>query len=44
LRVLDLTAISLAKEFNIPIFITNIFEEDSLLRTLIEKGKYSKIS
>ncbi len=44
LRVMDLTAISLAKETNIPIFITNIFLEDSLISTLKENGIYSKIS
>ncbi len=44
LRVMDLTAISLAKESNIPIFITNIFEEDSLISALKEEGKYSKIN
>ena len=38
LRVMDLTAISLAKESNIPIFITNIFEENSLIRTLKNEG------
>ena len=43
LRVMDLTAISLAKESNIPIYITNIFEEDSLIRALKEEGNYSKI-
>ena len=43
LRVMDLTAISLAKESNIPIYITNIFEKDSLIRALKEDGKYSKI-
>lgn len=44
LRVMDLTAISLAKESKIPIYITNIFEENSLIRTLKQEGKYSKIS
>ena len=44
LRVMDLTAISLAKESNIPIYITNIFEENSLIRTLKEQGNYSKIN
>ena len=44
LRVMDLTAISLAKESNIPVFITNIFEENSLIRTLKEEGNYSKIN
>ena len=43
LRVMDMTAISLAKESGIPIYITNIFEEDSLIRALKEKGNYSKI-
>ena len=40
---MDLTAISLAKESNIPIYITNIFKENSLIRALKEEGKYSKI-
>ena len=44
LRVMDLTAISLAKESNIPIYITNIFQEDSLIKALKEEGEYSKIS
>ena len=44
LRVMDLTAISLAKESKIPIYITNIFEKDSLIRTLNEEGNYSKIN
>jgi len=43
LRVMDLTAISLAKESEIPIYITNIFEQDSLIRALKEEGNYSKI-
>ena len=43
LKVMDLTAISLAKESGIPIYITNIFEEDSLIRALKEEGNYSKI-
>ena len=43
LRVMDLTAISLAKESSIPIYITNIFEENSLIRALKEEGNYSKI-
>ena len=44
LRVMDLTAISLAKESNIPIIVTNIFKKDSLISALKEKGQYSKIS
>ena len=43
LRIMDMTAISLAKESSIPIYITNIFEEDSLIRALKEEGNYSKI-
>ena len=43
LRVMDLTAISLAKESGIPIYITNIFEKDSLISALKEDGNYSKI-
>ena len=43
LRVMDMTAISLAKSQSIPIYITNIFEEDSLISTLKEEGNYSKI-
>ena len=44
LRVMDLTAISLAKESKIPIIITNIFKKNSLITALKEKGKFSKIS
>ena len=44
LRIMDLTAISLAKESNIPIIITSIFKKNSLITALKENGKYSKIS
>ena len=44
LRVMDLTAISLAKDTKIPIFITNIFNKNSLINVLNRKGSYSKIS
>ena len=44
LKVMDLTAISLAKDTKIPIFITNIFKKNSLINTLNRKGSYSKIS
>ena len=44
LKVMDLTAISLAKESNVPIYITNIFKENSLINVLNNKGSYSKIS
>ena len=44
LKVMDLTAISLAKDTKIPIFITNIFNKNSLINVLKRKGSYSKIS
>ena len=44
LKVMDLTAISLAKDTNIPIYITNIFKPNSLINVLNQKGSYSKIS
>tara|TARA_B100001057_G_scaffold498670_2_gene606488 strand:- start:3407 stop:4108 length:702 start_codon:yes stop_codon:yes gene_type:complete len=44
LKVMDLTAISLAKDTNIPIYITNIFTKNSLINVLNQKGSYSKIS
>ena len=44
LKVMDLTAISLAKDTNIPIFITNIFKANSLINVLNSNGSYSKIS
>ena len=44
LKVMDLTAISLAKDTQIPIFITNIFKDNSLINVLNQKGQYSKIS
>tara|TARA_A100000164_G_scaffold332481_1_gene322409 strand:- start:298 stop:786 length:489 start_codon:yes stop_codon:yes gene_type:complete len=44
LRVMDLTAISLAKDTKIPIFVTNIFKRNSLINVLNSKGSYSKIS
>jgi len=44
LRVMDLTAISLAKESNIPILVTNIFKPNSLISALNGKGNYSRIN
>ncbi len=44
LKVMDLTAISLAKDTQIPIYITNIYKENSLINVLNQKGDYSKIS
>ena len=43
LKVMDMTAISLAMETRIPKYITNIFEENSLISALKEEGNYSKI-
>ena len=44
LKVMDSTAISLAKESKIPILITNINKENSVLNAINGIGKYSKIS
>ena len=44
LRVMDSTAISLAKESNIPILITNINRENSILDAINGIGKFSKIN
>tara|TARA_B100000963_G_scaffold87863_1_gene75433 strand:- start:2964 stop:3665 length:702 start_codon:yes stop_codon:yes gene_type:complete len=44
LKVMDITAISLAKDTKIPIFVTNIFKKNSLINVLNQKGSYSKIS
>ena len=43
LKVMDLTAISLAKDTKIPIYITNIFKENSLINVLKGTGSYSRI-
>ena len=44
LKIMDHTAISLTKETGIPIYITNIFKDNSLINVLNHKGSYSKIS
>ena len=44
LRVMDSTAISLAKESKIPIIVTNIKKENSILNSINGLGKFSKIS
>ena len=44
LRVMDSTAISLAKESEIPILVTNIKRKNSILNAINGIGKYSKIS
>ena len=44
LKVMDTTAISLAKESNIPIIVTNLSNKNSILNAIKGIGKYSKIS
>ena len=44
LKVMDATAISLAKESKIPILVTNINTENSVLNAINGIGKYSKIN
>ena len=44
LKVMDSTAISLAKESKIPIIITNINEKNSIINAINGIGKFSKIS
>ena len=44
LKVMDSTAISLAKESKIPILITNINKENSVINAINGIGKFSKIS
>jgi len=44
LKVMDSTAISLAKESKIPILVTNINKKKSILDAINGIGKYSKIS
>ena len=44
LRVMDSTAISLAKESKIPIIVTNLNTKNSMLNAIRGKGKFSIIS
>ena len=44
LRVMDSTAISLAKESKIPIIVTNLNETFSIINSIRGIGKFSKIS
>ena len=44
LKVMDSTAISLAKESKIPILVTNINKKNSILNAINGEGKFSKIS
>ena len=43
LKVMDLTAISLAKDTKIPIFVTNIFKVNSLINVLNQKDHIVKL-
>ena len=44
LRVMDSTAISLAKESKIPILVTNLNTKNSMINAINDVGKFSKIS
>ena len=44
LKVMDSTAISLAKDSNIPIIVTNLKVENSMLNAIKGIGKFSKVS
>ncbi len=44
LKVMDSTAISLAKESQIPILITNLNNKNSMINAINGIGKYSKVS
>ena len=44
LKVMDSTAISLAKESNIPIVVTNLSTKNSMLNAIRGIGKFSIIS
>ena len=44
LKVMDSTAISLAKESQIPIIITNLNNKDSIINSIRGIGKFTKIS
>ena len=44
LRVMDSTAISLAKESKIPIIVTNLNVKHSILNVIKGVGKFTKIS
>ena len=41
---MDSTAISLAKDTQIPIIVTNLYNKNSMLNAIRGKGKYSKVS
>ena len=44
LKVMDSTAISLARESNIPIIVTNLNNKNSMLNAIKGIGKFSKVS
>ena len=43
LKVMDITAVSMAKENNLPIIVFKQENEDSLLNALSGKGKYTLV-
>lgn len=43
LKIMDTTAISLARDNNLPIIVYNILEEDGLLDVLKDRGRFTKI-
>ena len=44
LKVMDSTAISLARESKIPIIVTNLSNKNSMLNAIKGIGKFSKVS
>ena len=44
LKVMDSTAISLAKDSEIPIIVTNLYNKNSMLNAIKGIGKFSKVS
>ena len=44
LKVMDTTAISLAKDSKIPIIVTNLKNKNSMLNAIRGIGKFSKVS
>ena len=44
LKVMDSTAISLAKDSKIPIIVTNLYNKNSMLNAIKGIGKFSKVS
>ena len=44
LKVMDSTAISLAKDSKIPIIVTNLYNKHSMLNAIRGKGKFSIVN